>query len=113
MIDSEFEAAADRDNRKVLRTSTGDYSLRDLEDAGLDFYHEDQIPRYRHSNSADYWGSKEHQVLTAGELISRLSKVPPGTVVLRQDSSGLYTPLMKEYPTPVRIAPDGTIAVEL
>jgi len=91
-----------REDRKKLEAN-GDFKV----------YKERQV--YEHSNDKKYWSSNgQNEILTAGDMISRLMQLPPETVILKDDSTGLCAPILaSENPFYVREAPDGTIAVEI
>lgn len=90
-----------REDRKKLEAN-GDFKV----------YKERQV--YEHSNDMKYWsGNGETEILTVGDIISRLMQLPPETVALKEDSSGCVGTFLANVPFYVREAPDGTIAVEI
>lgn len=90
-----------REDRKKLEAN-GDFKV----------YKEDQV--YKHSNDMKYWSRDgQDEILTVGDMISRLAQLPTETVILKEDSSGCVGTISAILPFYVREAPDGTIAVEI
>lgn len=90
-----------REDRKKLEAN-GDFKV----------YKERQV--YKHSNDMKYWSCDgQNEILTVGDMISRLMQLPTETVILKEDSTGIVGTISANVPFYVREAPDGTIAVEI